>query len=230
MPPESTHVPFAARASRRHCTRVVVAGPRRRREPGWVARSNANATPLLDVLANYQPECAASLGVEGHDAEVFDLKPRYDERLEADLARVRPSSRRGSRPRRIRGCAGPADPDRRRARPAPLVGTQPAADAAVLRPAAMLFRASTRCSTRGSPRSATRRRSSGCAATPAASRATSRSPSWRRPDGGALRDVPASPARGRSRSSRRLEQSAALPARASASCSSAAASRAGRRT
>ncbi len=57
-------------------------------EPGWVARSNANAAPLLQVLAKYQPEFAASLGVEGFDAEVFDLKPDYDRRFQADLLAV----------------------------------------------------------------------------------------------------------------------------------------------
>jgi uncharacterized protein (DUF885 family) len=54
----------------------------------WLARSNANAQPMLDTLARYAPEAAASLGVTGHDEEVFDLKPRYDERFEADLERV----------------------------------------------------------------------------------------------------------------------------------------------
>jgi uncharacterized protein (DUF885 family) len=54
----------------------------------WLAESNANAQPMLDTLARYAPEAAAGLGVEGHDAEVFDLKPRYDERFEADLERV----------------------------------------------------------------------------------------------------------------------------------------------
>jgi hypothetical protein len=55
----------------------------------WVARSNANATPLLEVLAKYAPETAAALGVEGFDAEVFDLRPRNAERFEADLADCR---------------------------------------------------------------------------------------------------------------------------------------------
>jgi hypothetical protein len=54
----------------------------------WIARSNANAAPLLEVLATYQPETASALGVDGHDAAVIDLKPRVAERFEADLARV----------------------------------------------------------------------------------------------------------------------------------------------
>jgi Bacterial protein of unknown function (DUF885) len=54
----------------------------------WLAQSNANAQPLLEILARYGPESAAALGVEGHDTDVFDVKPGYDERLEADLERT----------------------------------------------------------------------------------------------------------------------------------------------
>jgi hypothetical protein len=54
----------------------------------WVARSNANAVPLLELLAKYIPETAAGLGVEGHDADIVDWKPAVDERFEADLAKV----------------------------------------------------------------------------------------------------------------------------------------------
>jgi hypothetical protein len=54
----------------------------------WVARSNANATPLLQLIARYAPESAAALGVEGFDAEVLDLKPGIDERFKADAERL----------------------------------------------------------------------------------------------------------------------------------------------
>lgn len=54
----------------------------------WVGRSNANARPLLEVMARYQPESAASLGVDGSDADIFDLRPDYDRRLEDDLRKV----------------------------------------------------------------------------------------------------------------------------------------------
>ncbi len=54
----------------------------------WVARSNANATPLLEVMAKYVPETAAALGVEGHDTDIIDLKPGVEQRFEADLARA----------------------------------------------------------------------------------------------------------------------------------------------
>lgn len=51
----------------------------------WVEESNRHAQVLLDVMAKYSPEGAASLGVEGHDEEIFDLKAGYAERQEADL-------------------------------------------------------------------------------------------------------------------------------------------------
>ncbi len=54
----------------------------------WIVESNRNAQLLLDVDARYNPEATASLGVEGHDAEIIDLKPRASERLEADLTAV----------------------------------------------------------------------------------------------------------------------------------------------
>lgn len=52
----------------------------------WIEESNGHAKVLLDVIARYAPETAASLGVEGYDAEVLDLKPRVAEREDADLA------------------------------------------------------------------------------------------------------------------------------------------------
>src|SRR4030095_5166334 len=36
-------------------------------------------------MSRYNAEQAASLGVEGHDSEIVDLKPRFSERQEADL-------------------------------------------------------------------------------------------------------------------------------------------------
>jgi hypothetical protein len=55
-------------------------------EPSWIEESNRNAQILLDVMARYSAESAASFGVEGHDSEIFDLKPKFSERLETDLA------------------------------------------------------------------------------------------------------------------------------------------------
>lgn len=55
-------------------------------EPSWIEESNGNAQILLDVMARYNAEAAASFGVEGHDNEILDVKPRNSERQEADLA------------------------------------------------------------------------------------------------------------------------------------------------
>ena len=54
----------------------------------WIEESNRYAQWLLDAQAISQPESAANLGVEGHDGEVLDLKPRSSERAEAELAAV----------------------------------------------------------------------------------------------------------------------------------------------
>ncbi|MGB7739779.1 MAG: DUF885 domain-containing protein [Steroidobacteraceae bacterium] len=57
-------------------------------QPAWITESNANAQPLLELLAKYVPEAASNWGVDGHDAEVTDLKPGVDQRFEADAERV----------------------------------------------------------------------------------------------------------------------------------------------
>jgi hypothetical protein len=54
-------------------------------QPSWIEESNRNAQILLDVMARYNAESAATFGVEGHDSEIFDLKPQFSERQEADL-------------------------------------------------------------------------------------------------------------------------------------------------
>lgn len=55
-------------------------------EPDWITQSNRNAQILLDIVARYGPEDATAIGVQGHESEVMDLKPRNSERQEADLA------------------------------------------------------------------------------------------------------------------------------------------------
>lgn len=55
-------------------------------EPSWIEESNRHAQILLDVMARYNAEAAASFGVDGHDDDILDLKPRTSERQEADLA------------------------------------------------------------------------------------------------------------------------------------------------
>jgi Bacterial protein of unknown function (DUF885) len=57
-------------------------------DAGWIEQSNRHAQVLLDIFARYNPESAASFGVEGHDTDVFDLKPGFSERQEADLQRA----------------------------------------------------------------------------------------------------------------------------------------------
>jgi uncharacterized protein (DUF885 family) len=52
----------------------------------WITESNRDAKLLTDITAKYNPEDAAATGIEGHDADVIDLRPRVAEREEADLA------------------------------------------------------------------------------------------------------------------------------------------------
>lgn len=51
----------------------------------WIAESNRHAQILLDINARYFPEAASAAGVEGHDEGIFDLKPGFAQRQEADL-------------------------------------------------------------------------------------------------------------------------------------------------
>src|SRR6266702_1916288 len=57
-------------------------------QPEWIVESNKQAATLLEETAKYNPEQAATLGVEGHDADVFDAKPQDVQRQEADLDAV----------------------------------------------------------------------------------------------------------------------------------------------
>ena len=49
-------------------------------EGSWVARSNAHAQVVLEFLAKYNPEGAASLGVDGLDEQIFDLGENIHQR------------------------------------------------------------------------------------------------------------------------------------------------------
>lgn len=49
-------------------------------DQAWIQKSNEHAQVLLKVLAEFSPETAGQIGVEGFDAEVADLKPRVFER------------------------------------------------------------------------------------------------------------------------------------------------------
>jgi uncharacterized protein (DUF885 family) len=55
-------------------------------EAEWITESNRHTQVLLEVNARYAPESAADLGLEQYDRQIIDLKPKFDERQEADLA------------------------------------------------------------------------------------------------------------------------------------------------
>lgn len=57
--------------------------------PAWVAKSNADAQPLLKVLADFSPESASDFGLPGYDDKAIDLKPDVEERERAALTAVR---------------------------------------------------------------------------------------------------------------------------------------------
>jgi len=64
---------------------AVVACSASAAENDWIAESNRHAQVLLEIIARYSPEYAASTGVEGYDEQIFDLGPGFAERMEADL-------------------------------------------------------------------------------------------------------------------------------------------------
>ncbi|RPH70642.1 MAG: DUF885 domain-containing protein [Myxococcaceae bacterium] len=53
--------------------------------PDWVRESDAAAQPMLRVMAQFAPEGAQRLGVEGVDDKVLDLGPTFSERYRAAL-------------------------------------------------------------------------------------------------------------------------------------------------
>jgi uncharacterized protein (DUF885 family) len=55
-------------------------------EAEWITQSNRYTQILLEVNARYTPESSADLGLEQYDRQIFDIKPKFDERQEADLA------------------------------------------------------------------------------------------------------------------------------------------------
>lgn len=57
--------------------------------PAWIARSNADAQPLLDVTARFSPESATDIGIKGYDEKTVDLGPDVDKRQRAALVEVR---------------------------------------------------------------------------------------------------------------------------------------------
>ena len=65
---------------------ALIASPALGAQADWIEESNRHALILLEINARYAPEFTAALGVEGYDDAIFDLKPRFAERQEADLA------------------------------------------------------------------------------------------------------------------------------------------------
>ena len=57
--------------------------------PAWIARSNADAQPLLDLTARFSPESATDIGLKGYDEKTADLGPDVDKRQRAALVEVR---------------------------------------------------------------------------------------------------------------------------------------------
>jgi hypothetical protein len=56
--------------------------------PAWVADSNKAAQPLLTAMAEFNPESATQLGVDGYDDKVIDLQPKFYERGQDALQKV----------------------------------------------------------------------------------------------------------------------------------------------
>ena len=65
-----------------------VAAPADETDNSWVEESNKNARLVLDLLASFGPEGAASLGVDGLDEEIFDLKAGVYERSRTATSKV----------------------------------------------------------------------------------------------------------------------------------------------
>jgi hypothetical protein len=53
-------------------------------QPTWIAESNRHSQLVLDLLAKYNPEAAAGLGVDGYDEMIMDLGDDLYERSKAD--------------------------------------------------------------------------------------------------------------------------------------------------
>ena len=53
--------------------------------PDWVRESDAMAQPMLQIMAQFAPEGAQRLGVEGVDDKIVDLGPNHSERYRAAM-------------------------------------------------------------------------------------------------------------------------------------------------
>ena len=64
---------------------AAAAEPAATATPAWVARSNADAEPLLTAIAQFHPEFASRVGVPGYDEKVVDMQPGRPARERAAL-------------------------------------------------------------------------------------------------------------------------------------------------
>ena len=76
------------RAERGHDGSVAALSPAIAKEAGWIDKSNAHAQVVLDVFAEFSPEGAGSLGVDGLDEQILDLGPGIHERNVAASEKV----------------------------------------------------------------------------------------------------------------------------------------------
>jgi len=70
------------------CAATAADTPTAPATPTWVQDSNKAAQPLLIVTAEFNPENATQLGVDGYDDKVIDLQPRTYERGQDALQKV----------------------------------------------------------------------------------------------------------------------------------------------
>ncbi|WP_020650083.1 DUF885 domain-containing protein [Solimonas variicoloris] len=62
---------------------LLACGLARAAVPAWVDESNRNAEVLLKVIAEFTPENAGEIGVDGFDEQIVDLRPKLYERSTA---------------------------------------------------------------------------------------------------------------------------------------------------
>src|SRR5688572_17582021 len=67
---------------------VTLHGSALARGAEWVKLSNAEAQPVLNLLAKYSPEAAGHYGLDQYDKDVIDLSPNLYERSQADTREV----------------------------------------------------------------------------------------------------------------------------------------------
>src|SRR5262245_36061977 len=65
-----------------------VAGQQPAATADWVQTSNAQAQPVLEVLAKYNPESAGRFGLDQYDEGILDMLPQVYERHQGDFRRV----------------------------------------------------------------------------------------------------------------------------------------------